>query len=125
MIGYNVSDRQDIFEQGGGNRLTSVSIACREPLDLKHCSDLMLEITPMSVLVQFLPDNITVEARVGEPVLEVAQRAGLFIPTGCLMGSCHACEVEVEGMGEICACITLVPPGRSHLTVNLFCDPTW
>lgn len=79
----------------------------------------------MSVLIQFLPDDVTIEAQVGEPFLDVAQRAGVFIPTGCLMGSCHACEVELEGGGEIRACITSVPPGRSHLTINLFCDPTW
>ncbi|MFM7326844.1 MAG: 2Fe-2S iron-sulfur cluster-binding protein, partial [Nodosilinea sp.] len=29
----------------------------------------------------------------GEPLLQVAARAGVTIPTGCLMGSCHACEV--------------------------------
>jgi len=79
----------------------------------------------MSVLVRFLPNDVTVEAQVGEPFLEVAQRGGVFIPTGCLMGSCHACEVELEGGGDIRTCITAVPPGRSHLTVNLFSDPTW
>ncbi|HEY9847502.1 MAG TPA: 2Fe-2S iron-sulfur cluster-binding protein [Candidatus Caenarcaniphilales bacterium] len=79
----------------------------------------------MSVLVRFLPDDVTVEAQVGEPFLEVAQRAGVYIPTGCLMGSCSACEVEIEDGGEIRACITSVPPGELHLTVNLFSDPTW
>lgn len=79
----------------------------------------------MSVTVHFLPDDITVEAQTGEPLLQVAQRAGVFIPTGCLMGSCHACEVEVEGGDTICACITAVPAGRSHLTINLDVDPTW
>jgi len=78
----------------------------------------------MSVLVRFLPDEVTVEAQVGEPFLKVAQRAGVFIPTGCLMGSCHACEVELDGR-DIRTCITAVPPGRSQLTVNLFSDPTW
>ncbi|MEM9451172.1 MAG: 2Fe-2S iron-sulfur cluster-binding protein, partial [Cyanobacteria bacterium P01_E01_bin.6] len=48
----------------------------------------------MSVQVHFLPDDITVEASAGEPILQVAARAGIDIPTGCLMGSCHACEVE-------------------------------
>ncbi len=79
----------------------------------------------MSVLVRFLPDDVTVTAQVGEPFLEVAQRAGITIPTGCLMGSCHACEVEIEGIGEICSCITSVPPGHSTLTIQLFSDPTW
>lgn len=79
----------------------------------------------MSVLIRFLPDDVSVEAEVGEPLLQVADRAGLTIPTGCLMGSCHACEVEVEGGDTICACITAVPPGRQQLTINLFVDPSW
>jgi len=79
----------------------------------------------MGVQIHFLPDNVSVCAEVGEPLLDVAARAGVFIPTGCLMGSCHACEVELEDGNTICACITAVPPGRSHLTINLFVDPTW
>jgi ferredoxin len=79
----------------------------------------------MSVLIRFLPDDVSVEAEVGEPLLQVADRAGLTIPTGCLMGSCHACEVEVEGGDTICACITAVPSGRQQLTINLFVDPSW
>jgi ferredoxin len=79
----------------------------------------------MSVCVRFLPDDVTIDADAGEPLLVVAQRAGIFIPTGCLMGSCHACEVEIDGEDTICACITGVPSGRSHITVNLYIDPTW
>lgn len=80
----------------------------------------------MSVSIQFLPDGVTVEAEVGEPLLAVADRAGVSIPTGCLMGSCHACEVELEGQpAPICACITAVPPGQKKLVINLYVDPTW
>jgi len=79
----------------------------------------------MSVLIRFLPNDVSVEAEVGEPLLQVADRAGLTIPTGCLMGSCHACEVEVEGGDTICACITAVPSGQQQLTINLFVDPSW
>ncbi|NEQ24416.1 MAG: 2Fe-2S iron-sulfur cluster binding domain-containing protein [Microcoleus sp. SIO2G3] len=50
----------------------------------------------MSVHIRFLPDDVSIEAEVGEPLLRVASRAGLTIPTGCLMGSCHACEVEIN-----------------------------
>lgn len=86
----------------------------------------------MDVKIRFLPDDVTVEAEAGEPMLQVAKRAGMFIPTGCLMGSCHACEVEIvsettpnsEGK-MIRACITAVPFGRSHLTINLYVDPNW
>jgi ferredoxin len=75
--------------------------------------------------IHFLPDNITVEAEVGEPLLKVAARAGVVIPTGCLMGSCHACEVELEDGNCILACISAVPPGKAELTINLFVDPAW
>jgi ferredoxin len=78
----------------------------------------------MSVSIHFLPDDITIEAEPGEPLLQVAARAGVTIPTGCLMGSCHACEVEIEEE-SICSCINAVPTGRSHLTINLYCDPSW
>lgn len=79
----------------------------------------------MSVEVKFLPDNVSVNAEVGEPLLSVAERAGVFIPTGCLMGSCHACEVETGEGAAICACISAVPPGQSTLTINLYVDPSW
>ncbi|MEB3291311.1 MAG: 2Fe-2S iron-sulfur cluster-binding protein [Leptolyngbya sp.] len=78
------------------------------------------------VTVRFLPDDIAVSAAVGEPLLKVADRAGITIPTGCLMGSCHACEVEVEGDADpICACISAVPDGVDPLVINLYVDPTW
>jgi ferredoxin len=79
----------------------------------------------MTVKIQFLPDDIIVEAEAGESLLEVAQRAGIFIPTGCLMGTCHACEVELEDGTNIRACITALPRGKDHLTINLYSDPTW
>lgn len=80
----------------------------------------------MTIKIKFVPDDVTVNAEVGEPLLQVAERAGVNIPTGCLMGSCHACEVEIEGQAEpICSCINSVPPGQPELTINLFVDPTW
>lgn len=79
----------------------------------------------MSVHIRFLPDDVSIEAEVGEPLLRVASRAGLTIPTGCLMGSCHACEVEIDDDEPICACISAVPAGQAQLTINLFVDPTW
>ncbi|MEC4991527.1 MAG: 2Fe-2S iron-sulfur cluster-binding protein [Oscillatoria sp. PMC 1068.18] len=79
----------------------------------------------MTVQIHFLPDNVTVTAEVGEPILEVAEKAGIFIPTGCLMGTCHACEVELDDGTPICACITAVPAGKKELTINLYSDPIW
>ncbi|WP_338038105.1 2Fe-2S iron-sulfur cluster-binding protein [Neosynechococcus sphagnicola] len=51
----------------------------------------------MTVQIHFLPDQVTITATPGEPFLQVAARAGITIPTGCLMGSCHACEIDIEG----------------------------
>lgn len=79
----------------------------------------------MNIKVHFLPDDITVDAEVGEPLLQVAEKAGVDIPTGCLMGSCHACEVELNDGETICACISAVPPGKEKVTINLFVDSAW
>ena len=77
------------------------------------------------IKVVFLPDNVTVEAEAGELLLDVAKRAGVSIPTGCLMGSCHACEVEIDDGEAICACISGIPSGKKQVTINLYVDPTW
>jgi ferredoxin len=79
----------------------------------------------MSVRIRFLPDDVIVDAEVGESLLQVADRAGVSIPTGCLMGSCHACEVELDEGEVVRSCIASVPSGRETVTVNLFFDPTW
>jgi hypothetical protein len=41
------------------------------------------------------------------------------------MGSCHACEVEIDGGDTICACISGIPSGKKQVTINLYVDPTW
>ena len=79
----------------------------------------------MSVQIRFQPDDVEVQAEVGEALLNVAERAGITIPTGCLMGSCHACEVDIQEVGEVCACISAVPAGHDILTIHLFSDPSW
>ncbi|MCS6815595.1 MAG: (2Fe-2S)-binding protein [Cyanobacteria bacterium] len=79
----------------------------------------------MTIHVRFLPDDVVAVAQPGELLLKVAERAGLSIPTGCLMGSCHACEVEIEGIGEVCSCISSVPDNMSEVMVHLFSDPNW
>ncbi|NEP58793.1 MAG: 2Fe-2S iron-sulfur cluster binding domain-containing protein [Symploca sp. SIO2G7] len=80
----------------------------------------------MSVNVCFLPDNVAITATPGESVLQVAERAGISIPTGCMMGSCHACEVEITGQEHpICACISAIPETQATYVINLYVDPTW
>tara|TARA_Y100000739_G_C20496137_1_gene412707 strand:- start:449 stop:682 length:234 start_codon:yes stop_codon:yes gene_type:complete len=55
--------------------------------------------------------------------LKAAYEANIEIPTGCLCGSCGACEIEVNGE-IIRACIATVPEGK-ELNVEFFSDPYW
>jgi ferredoxin len=78
----------------------------------------------MAIPIHFLPDDVTIEAEPGEALLRVALRAGVVIPTGCCMGSCHACEVEMNGEA-VCSCITSVPKNVEAVTIDLYTDPNW
>ena len=47
-------------------------------------------------LIRFLPDDVTVEAFVGELLLDAALAAGIFIPAACGgSGACGQCKVKV------------------------------
>ncbi|MEB3235928.1 MAG: 2Fe-2S iron-sulfur cluster-binding protein [Cyanobacteriota bacterium] len=71
------------------------------------------------------PGGHTSRASVGEPWLGAAKAAGVLIPTGCLGGSCGACEIDVNGT-TVRACIATVPASRSgSLSVELSSDPYW
>ncbi len=77
------------------------------------------------VTIHFLPDRVTIQAEPGEPLLDAATRAGISIPTGCMMGSCYACEVEIEGQEyPVRACLTAVPKDEITI-VHLYDDPIW
>jgi ferredoxin len=71
------------------------------------------------------PNGHTSSCNAGSDWLVAAQAAGFLIPTGCLGGSCGACEIEVNGQ-VVRACIATVPASRSgSLTVELASDPYW
>ena len=77
-----------------------------------------------SVTVQW-PDGHTSRETPGRDWLVAAREAGMVIPTGCLGGSCGACEIEVNGQ-VVRACIATIPPSRSGvLSVALAADPYW
>jgi ferredoxin len=79
---------------------------------------------PAQVWITWPNGSTTLEAA-GSAWLAVASEAGLMIPTGCLGGSCGACEIEVNGQ-VVRACISTVPPARSgQLQVGLASDPYW
>lgn len=79
----------------------------------------------MSPVLIHWPEGRTTRSRVGHDWLVAAREAGVSIPTGCLGGSCGACEIEVNGR-VVRACIARVPPSRTGaLTVTLTGDPYW
>ena len=69
------------------------------------------------------PNEESSECLPGVEWLKAAYDANIEIPTGCLGGSCGACEIEVNGE-VIRACISRVPE-KKHLKVELFNDPYW
>ncbi len=61
----------------------------------------------------------------GDDWFSSAKKAGLEIPTGCLTGSCGACEIDVNGE-TIRACISDIKcKKKSLLKVSLTTDPFW
>tara|TARA_B000000609_G_C24033287_1_gene271863 strand:- start:317 stop:568 length:252 start_codon:yes stop_codon:yes gene_type:complete len=61
----------------------------------------------------------------GDDWFSSAKKAGLEIPTGCLTGSCGACEIDVNGK-TVRACISNIKSNRKYfLEVSLTSDPFW
>ena len=71
------------------------------------------------------PNNIETYASEGDDWFSTAEKAGLEIPTGCLTGSCGACEIDVNGE-TVRACISDIKSNKkSVLKVSLTTDPFW
>ena len=71
------------------------------------------------------PNNIETYASEGDDWFSIAKEAGLEIPTGCLTGSCGACEIDVNGE-TVRACISNIQSNTdSSLRVSLTTDPFW
>ena len=71
------------------------------------------------------PNNNETYASEGDDWLLSAEKAGLEIPTGCLSGSCGACEIDVNGE-TVRACVSNIKRNkRSPLKVSLTTDPFW
>jgi len=80
--------------------------------------------SPRPVTIHW-PNGRSTITQPGSSWLAAAEAAGVAIPTGCLGGSCGACEIEVNGR-MVRACIASVPPSRSgELRVELASDPYW
>ncbi len=71
------------------------------------------------------PGGTSTTVTSGSDWLAAAREAGFMIPTGCMGGSCGACEIDVNGK-TLRACIAKVPFSRNgELTVELSSDPYW
>ena len=71
------------------------------------------------------PNGKLTSVQVGENWLQLATKAGMSIPTGCLGGSCGACEIEVNGE-VLRACISSVSDkSETHIKVEIVSDPYW
>ena len=71
------------------------------------------------------PNRNETYALEGDDWFSTAKKAGLDIPSGCLTGSCGACEIDVNGL-TVRACISNIESKkRSELNVSLTTDPFW
>ena len=71
------------------------------------------------------PNNNETYVSEGDDWFSTAAKAGLEIPTGCLTGSCGACEIDVNGE-TIRACISNIKNKQQCLLkVTLTTDPFW
>ena len=71
------------------------------------------------------PNNISTEASEGDDWFINAKKANIFIPKGCLSGSCGACEIDVNGK-TLRPCISNIKSStQESLTIELTSDPYW
>ena len=71
------------------------------------------------------PNNIETYASEGDDWFSIAEEVGLEIPTGCLTGSCGACEIDVNGE-TVRPCISNIKFKKdSSLRVSFTTDPYW
>ena len=70
-------------------------------------------------------NNIETYALEGDDWFLTAEKAGFDIPTGCLTGSCGACEIDVNGE-TVRACVSNIKGKKNcPLRVSLTTDPFW
>ena len=71
------------------------------------------------------PNNHETFVSEGDDWFSSAEKAGVEIPSGCLTGSCGACEIDVNGE-TIRACIRNIKSNKQcKLKVCLTTDPFW
>ena len=71
------------------------------------------------------PNKIITIAKEGEDWFSLAKKANIEIPSGCLTGSCGACEIDVNGE-TIRPCIKNIEyNNKINLNIEFTTDPFW
>tara|TARA_Y100000589_G_scaffold304481_1_gene317665 strand:+ start:820 stop:1068 length:249 start_codon:yes stop_codon:yes gene_type:complete len=71
------------------------------------------------------PNNISTKANEGDDWFINAKKANVEIPTGCLSGSCGACEIDVNG-NTVRPCISNINSyDQKSLVIEFTRDPYW
>ena len=71
------------------------------------------------------PNKVETYASEGDDWFSEAKKAGIEIPTGCLTGSCGACEIDVNGE-TLRTCITSIKYYKEDsLKIEFTSDPYW
>ena len=71
------------------------------------------------------PNNTITTAKEGEDWFAIAKKANVNIPSGCLTGSCGACEIDVNGK-TVRACISNIEySNQTFLNIEFTSDPYW
>ena len=71
------------------------------------------------------PNNLITTAEEGEDWFIKAQMVNINIPTGCLSGSCGACEIDVNGE-TIRPCVRNIEfKNNVDLNIEFTTDPFW
>lgn len=85
-----------------------------------------------STKVLFIPDNAQISASPGEPLSEVARRAGVDIIESCGVGDCGTCEVMMveQATGDrvyLKSCVAKIPKDDKTLIIDTVGDsiPPW
>ena len=71
------------------------------------------------------PNNSVTIAEEGEDWFSKAQKANIEIPTGCMIGNCGACEIDVNGK-TIRPCLKQIEyTDNQYLHIEFTTDPFW
>tara|TARA_B100000963_G_C22410281_1_gene572924 strand:- start:93 stop:335 length:243 start_codon:yes stop_codon:yes gene_type:complete len=73
----------------------------------------------------YWPNNISINIEEGEDWFTAAKKVNLVIPTGCLVGSCGACEIDVNGE-TVRPCVKNIEyKNNKNLKIEFTTDPYW